>query len=218
MINFGLYTTNNGIKLGNDTIAMLKDLADAASSNPKETISGSGAVSAELTNGVFYIFENSVTSLTLTVVPVESNVLPIYSGRFTTASNLSNPFTLSVMIKNGGTITNYANGSVTYEAGKTYEFYIVNGIISISVISPSGLEEATTQNLLTLTCGRGSLQQALNTAEENKDTFFQWMLDDTDENDIAIKKMIWHIPRETQNEGDNGYFIDALGCVIKYLS
>lgn len=97
---------------------------------PLVTVSGTGDVEQALDSNKFYKF-GTIDSLTLTLVAVANGYTAEYGGKFTTSSNwggtgLSVPSTVDE-----------AAGNDTIEAGKTYEFSIIDNVLVVKDITPA---------------------------------------------------------------------------------
>lgn len=90
-------------------------------------VQSTGDVVQSLNPDTFYIF-GSIDSLTIDIV-ASSGLLPIYAGKFTASSNWG-----GVVLNLPATITEAANNDAV-EAGKTYEYSILDGIISVKEVA-----------------------------------------------------------------------------------
>lgn len=179
------------------------------STNIIVTVNNSNSiVTKAIDSDTFYKFSNPLSGLYLTLNPVDSGKLAVYYGKFIAGSNMQ--FTVN-------DINSYPNGvNSSFEEGETYEFYIVDGIISFSKIDTSGDHVSTAYPIVTLSVGRGSFVTAKNHANAHPDAYFQWFLKQSDGQGNTIQKMIWHIPADPSITGDTDKFIDALGSIIDF--
>lgn len=90
-------------------------------------VQSTGDVVQTLNPDTFYIF-GSINSLTISIVAASSG-LPIYAGKFTASANWG-----GVGLNLPSTITEATNND-TVEAGKTYEYSILDGIISVKEVA-----------------------------------------------------------------------------------
>lgn len=198
-MGYGLYKYGSRIRCNDDTLATLNDIGRL------ETVDNAAVVNENIECGVFYKFLNSVTEMTLTLVePDSSSVLPEYAGKLSTSSE-GCIFTVT-------TDSSVSVGNLSLQADSTYEFYIVDGLLSVLLVETMNPTIPSGHSVVGLNAGLGSMQDAVNLATTNN-AVFQWLLIDTitdeDDNEVEINKIIWHV--------GNGRFIDALGGEITYI-
>lgn len=157
----------------------------------------------------FYKFD-ALSSLSLILASTPSGLLPFYSGKFTVASDAED-FAFSA-VKG----SSYLSGQVVaFEPNCTYEFYVVDDILSFTKVDETGGSISSSYPIVTLSVGHGSMTSAQTQAASHPQAYFQWLLVAVDGNDNTIRKMIWHLPKEANDGTTNGLFIDALGSIIE---
>lgn len=194
MSDFGLHRVGPRYVYGNKTLATLDDVGV---SNTALVVvnNSSSAVTQELEQGKFYKFTGAVSSLTVRCIDVDSDgVLPVYCGKFSTET--------SGCLFSVANDQDTTNGTISLAASSIYEFYIVDGELSLTLIDSTDSYVTSGINVAALSIGEGTLVEAYNRAAINLGIKFQWLLVDSYNGEV-VRKMIWHM--------GNGVFVDAFG-------
>lgn len=194
MTDFGLHKVGARYVYGNKTLATLDDVGV---SNTELVIvnNSSATVTQDIEQGKFYKFTSAVSTLTVNCIDVQSDgILPVYCGKFST----SNSGCLFTVAHNNET----PNGGLSLSPNSIYEFYVVDGELSLTLIDSTDSSITAGVNVAALSIGEGTLDAAYNRALLNLGVKFQWLLVDSFDGN-TVRKMIWHM--------GNGVFVDAFG-------
>lgn len=159
-----------------------------------------GSVSQSIQANTFYKFTQPLTVLQLTLLKDNiDSTLECYFGKFTTDSSGCE---VTAAFEGSASL-----GTITLEGSTTYEFYVVDGMLSFTIVGDGNQAATTAVSVASISFQEGSYEDALAFAASHQSEKFQWLwIGHDDDNDVDFKKVIWHV--------GNCVFIDAFGGVV----